>query len=106
MTPDDRADAPAETAQRRHLPGDLDAEARLARVPRVDHAGEYGARRIYEGQLAVLGRSACAPTLRHMHAPQLAPLSTLEALQIGRASCRDRVCPAAWIPVGAESLKK
>ncbi len=28
---------------------------RLARMIRVDHAGEYGAVRIYQGQLAVLG---------------------------------------------------
>ncbi|HEY9549857.1 MAG TPA: demethoxyubiquinone hydroxylase family protein [Kiloniellaceae bacterium] len=94
MTPDDRADAPAETAQRRHLPGDLDAEARLARVLRVDHAGEYGARRIYEGQLAVLGRSACAPTLRHMHAQELAHLSTFEDLLV-----RHRVRPTLLQPV-------
>jgi len=33
---------------------------------RVDHAGEYGAVRIYSGQLAVLGRSAQGPTLEHM----------------------------------------
>ena len=29
---------------------------------RVDHAGEYGAVRIYEGQLAVLKQTAPAPT--------------------------------------------
>ncbi|MFX7949476.1 demethoxyubiquinone hydroxylase family protein, partial [Acinetobacter baumannii] len=40
------------------LPGDLDARQLVDRVIRVDHAGEYGARRIYEGQLAVLGRHA------------------------------------------------
>lgn len=27
------------------------------RMLRVDHAGEYGANRIYAGQMAVLGRS-------------------------------------------------
>ncbi len=40
-------------------PGDTpDTEAMI----RVDHAGEYGAVRIYEGQLAVLGEAAPAPT--------------------------------------------
>src|SRR5438128_1743481 len=33
---------------------------------RVDHAGEYGAVRIYEGQLAVLKGRASADTIRHM----------------------------------------
>src|SRR3546814_13026643 len=61
---------------------------------RVDHAGEYGARRIYEGQLAVLGRSACAPTLRHMHAQELAHLSTFEDLLV-----RHRVRPTLLQPV-------
>ncbi len=30
---------------------------------RVDHAGEYGAVRIYEGQMAVLGRTAAGPLI-------------------------------------------
>lgn len=72
-----------ETSARRYLPGDLDDAARLARMLRVDHAGEYGARRIYEGQLAVLGKSACAPTLRHMHEQELAHLRTFEDLLVG-----------------------
>jgi ubiquinone biosynthesis monooxygenase Coq7 len=33
---------------------------------RVDHAGEYGAVRIYAGQLAVLGKTASAPVIRRM----------------------------------------
>ncbi|MFO1188475.1 MAG: demethoxyubiquinone hydroxylase family protein, partial [Alphaproteobacteria bacterium] len=37
------------------LPGDPPTEDAIARMIRVDHAGEYGAVRIYEGQLAVLG---------------------------------------------------
>ncbi len=38
------------------LPGDLPQPERLARMIRVDHAGEFGAAQIYAGQLAVLGR--------------------------------------------------
>ena len=38
----------------------------LEEMLRVDHAGEYGANRIYEGQLMVLGKTAMAPTLKHM----------------------------------------
>jgi 3-demethoxyubiquinol 3-hydroxylase len=81
-------------ARRRTLPGDLDREARLARMLRVDHAGEYGARRIYEGQLAVLGKSACAPTLEHMHEQELAHLRTFEDLLV-----RHRVRPTLLQPV-------
>lgn len=48
------------------LPGDPTPRKTIERIVRVDHAGEYGAVRIYEGQLAVLGRSRHAPVLRHM----------------------------------------
>ncbi len=48
------------------LPGDPDPRRQLARMVRVDHAGEYGAVRIYEGQMAVLGRGPKAGLLRHM----------------------------------------
>lgn len=45
------------------LPPDDDVESML----RVDHAGEYGAKRIYEGQLAVLGSDPkIEKILRHM----------------------------------------
>jgi len=80
--------------RRSYLPGDLDPEARLARMLRVDHAGEYGARRIYEGQLAVLGKSACAPTLKHMHEQELRHLRTFEDLMV-----RHRVRPTVLQPV-------
>jgi ubiquinone biosynthesis monooxygenase Coq7 len=82
------------TPPRGYLPGDLDPEARLARVLRVDHAGEYGARRIYEGQLAVLGKSPSAPTIRHMHAQEAEHLRTFEDLLV-----RHRVRPTLLQPV-------
>lgn len=47
-------------------PGDLTPEERLERIVRVDHAGEFGAVRIYEGQLAVLKNSPEAEKIRHM----------------------------------------
>src|SRR3546814_14372606 len=62
---------------------------------RVDHAGEYGARRIYEGQLAVLGKSACAPTLKHMHAQELVHLRTFEDLLV-RHRVRPTMLPPLW----------
>uniref|UniRef100_A0A8C2D7X7 5-demethoxyubiquinone hydroxylase, mitochondrial n=1 Tax=Cyprinus carpio TaxID=7962 RepID=A0A8C2D7X7_CYPCA len=33
---------------------------------RVDHAGEYGANRIYAGQMAVLGRTQISPLIQEM----------------------------------------
>ena len=48
----DRTDKPS-LSIKNNTPGQ-DAQARLAEILRVDHAGEYGAVRIYEGQLAVL----------------------------------------------------
>lgn len=66
------------------LPGDPAPETLLDRMIRVDHAGEYGARRIYEGQLAVLGASPSAPALRHMHAQELRHLKTFEEMIVER----------------------
>ncbi len=76
------------------LPGDPSPEAALARMLRVDHAGEYGARRIYEGQLAVLGRAPSGPVLRHMHQQELRHLQTFEKLLAER-----RVRPTALQPL-------
>ncbi|XP_046291808.1 5-demethoxyubiquinone hydroxylase, mitochondrial [Marmota monax] len=40
--------------------------AALDRIIRVDHAGEYGANRIYAGQMAVLGRTSVGPVIQKM----------------------------------------
>ncbi len=51
----------------RRLPGDPAPADYIHRVVRVDHAGEYGAKRIYAGQLAVLGHDPeTGPLIRHM----------------------------------------
>ena len=34
------------------------------RIIRVDHAGEYGANRIYAGQMAILGRTSVGPVIQ------------------------------------------
>lgn len=65
----------------------------LERVIRVDHAGEYGAKRIYQGQLAVLGRTRHAPLLRHMQEQEEAHLATFSKLIAER-----RVRPTAMLP--------
>lgn len=38
----------------------------LSRILRVDHAGEVGANRIYQGQMAVLGNTPVAPVIQEM----------------------------------------
>ncbi len=76
------------------LPGDLTREELIARMLRVDHAGEYGARRIYEGQLAVLRHASCGPTIAHMHSQELRHLAAFEDLVAER-----QVRPTALQPV-------
>jgi 3-demethoxyubiquinol 3-hydroxylase len=76
----------------RHLPGDPPPEASMARMLRVDHAGEYGAARIYAGQLAVLRRSDKAPVLREMQDQERQHLDRFADLII-----RHRVRPTAML---------
>ena len=84
---------PAVTGKGR-LPGDPTREETIARMIRVDHAGEYGARRIYDGQLAVLGKSGAAPAIREMAEAEQAHLDTFDALLVER-----RVRPTVLSPV-------
>ncbi|KAH8865153.1 5-demethoxyubiquinone hydroxylase, mitochondrial [Schistosoma japonicum] len=41
-------------------------KALVDRIVRVDHAGELGAKRIYQGQLMVLGKSSIGPKIKEM----------------------------------------
>lgn len=75
------ADRPARPGP---LPGDLSREELIARIIRVDHAGEYGARRIYEGQLAVLGKAPVGETIRGMWAHEAEHLKTFDRLVVER----------------------
>ncbi len=76
------------------LPGDPTPRDRIERLVRVDHAGEYGAKRIYQGQLAVLGRGPKGDVLRHMQAQEQIHLDTFAALIAER-----RVRPTALLPL-------
>ena len=75
------------------LPGDPGPQEIIARILRVDHAGEYGAARIYDGQLAVLGRDAVAPVIREMADAERKHLETFDRLLHER-----RVRPTALAP--------
>jgi ubiquinone biosynthesis monooxygenase Coq7 len=62
---------------------------------RVDHAGEYGAARIYAGQLAVLGRTRHAVTLHHMKDQEQVHLDFFSA-QITERRVRPTVLLPLW----------
>ena len=74
------------------LPGDR-RTSREAMV-RVDHAGEYGAARIYAGQLAVMGnRHPDAAVIRHMAAQEQRHLDLFDRMLVDR-----RVRPTVLAP--------
>ncbi len=75
-------------------PGTDDANAARDEAIRVDHAGEYGARRIYEGQLAILKGTSAEKTIRHMHEQEKAHLDTFSTLIHERG-----VRPSALMPL-------
>ncbi len=66
----------------------------LEEVIRVDHAGEYGAKRIYEGQLAVLRGTKHEATIRHMQDQEQVHLDTFSGLIAER-----RVRPTVLLPL-------
>ena len=76
------------------LPGDADRETMIERMIRVDHAGEFGAARIYKGQLAVLGKTPVGDTIRHMAKQEEAHLAAFEELLAER-----RVRPTMLSPI-------
>ena len=84
---------PKRTAEGRQ-PGDLTREQLIDRIIRVDHAGEYGAVRIYQGQLAVLGKSASGPALKNMAEQEKEHLKKFEELTVER-----RVRPTVLTPL-------
>ena len=79
---------------RRRLPGDLTPEQLVERVIRVDQAGEYGARRIYEGQLAVLKHGPDRSAVEHMAEQEGRHLAAFDRLLGDR-----RVRPTALQPI-------
>ena len=63
----------------RRLPGDRPRADEIARMVRVDHAGEYGATQIYRGQLDVLERRR-AGDIRRMAETENRHLARFEEL--------------------------
>ena len=81
------------------LAGDPGPEEMLARIVRVDHAGEYGAKRIYAGQLAVLERSEHGPIIRHMAEQEEKHLKYFETA-IGDRGVRPTALLPLWHAAG------
>ncbi len=83
------------TPRYKRLPGDLTKDELVERMIRVDHAGEYGAVRIYEGQLAILGKnSKNADVIKHMAEQEEAHLAKFNDLIAER-----HVRPTALLPL-------
>ncbi len=74
---------PKKTGEDR-LPGDPSPEEMIERMIRVDQAGELGAVRIYEGQLAVLGKRPGAQVIREMAAKEAEHLAAFDRLMVER----------------------
>jgi len=75
------------------MPGDPTKDELIERIIRVDQAGEYGAVRIYQGQLAVLGKGPKGDMIRHMKEQEDVHLETFSKMVSER-----RVRPTALMP--------
>jgi ubiquinone biosynthesis monooxygenase Coq7 len=78
-----------------YLPGDRAPEGDIASMIRVDHAGEYGAVRIYEGQLAVIGRGRARDEIRLMAGQEQRHLAGFDELLRAR-QVRPTVLQPLW----------
>ena len=79
---------------RPNYPGSKSQKDLAKQFIRVDHAGEFGAKRIYEGQLAILGNSKDGETIRHMKDQEQFHLTTFENLIVER-----KVRPTVLYPI-------
>jgi len=75
------------------MPGDPTKEELIKNIIRVDQAGEYGAVRIYAGQLAVLGKGPKGDMIRHMKEQEEVHLATFTKMASER-----RVRPTIMTP--------
>ena len=58
-------------------------------IIRVDHAGEYGATRIYDGQIAIFGKhSKIGKTIQHMADQEQEHIDKFNSSSANMESCR------------------
>lgn len=81
------------------LPGEPDKNTLVHSMIRVDQAGEYGAKRIYEGQLAVLGDSDTAPVIQDMLSQEEKHLERFNEL-VAERGVRPTVLEPLWHVAG------
>lgn len=81
-------------SNKRNYPGDMTDQERVERMIRVNHAGEYGAKRIYAGQLSVLANSKSGPVIREMAEQEQKHLDTFSEMVTER-----RVRPTVLMPI-------
>uniref|UniRef100_A0A3P9IN84 5-demethoxyubiquinone hydroxylase, mitochondrial n=2 Tax=Oryzias latipes TaxID=8090 RepID=A0A3P9IN84_ORYLA len=74
-------------------PRDKEEKEMVHRILRVDHAGEFGANRIYAGQMAVLGRSKIGPLIQQMWDQEKKHLAKFNEIL-----SENRVRPTALLP--------
>lgn len=82
-----------------YLPGDPPPAADIAAMIRVDHAGEYGATRIYDGQLAVLRRGPARAAVAEMAEQEARHLVAFDAL-VRQRKVRPTLLQPLWSAAG------
>lgn len=82
-----------------NLPGDHPPNEEIKRMIRVNHAGEFGATRIYAGQIAVLGETAQGDTLRHMQEQEVEHYNYFDQ-QITKRAVRPTLFSPFWHMAG------
>lgn len=81
------------------LPGDPDRRTLVDQMIRVDQAGEFGAVRIYTGQLAVLRRGHAASAIRRMAEQEQTHLKAFNRLIVERRA-RPTLLSPVWHVAG------
>ncbi|XP_072240485.1 5-demethoxyubiquinone hydroxylase, mitochondrial [Leuresthes tenuis] len=75
-------------------PRDNEEKEMMHQMLRVDHAGEYGANRIYAGQMAVLGRTTTGPLIQQMWDQEKKHLAKFNEI-----IAENRVRPTVLLPI-------
>lgn len=78
------------------LPGDQKIESLISKIVRVDHAGEFGAKRIYQGQLSVLKDHK---EISHMLEQELHHLEFFEE-ELAKRNIRPTILSPLWNKLG------
>ena len=89
----------AKTDRPKFLPGDQKMPQVVERMIRVDHAGEFGAARIYDGQLAILKGTPSEKVIRDMAEQERRHLTHFENL-IAAREVRPTLLSPVWHVAG------